>query len=375
MDGNKDDARKCVRIGREALAAGDKVRAHKFLTKARRLDPTLDIDDILSVAGGDGAGVADDTCGASPPPSDVSTNEPERAEDRSPDTSTSASLRSRVRVSAASSNGSSASFTEEQISIVRQIKLKKDYYEILGLERSCTVEDVRKAYRKLSLKVHPDKNKAPGSEEAFKAVSKAFQCLSNDESRKKYDISGSDDNAPVGRYRQAHGNGFNGFYDGDIDADEIFRNFFFGGMQPATTPFGGFHFRTGGMGRNSGHGMQGSSNFNFRALIQILPIIILFLVNLIPSSEPVYSFNRSYPYVHKVLTSRGAPFFVKSEKFEHDYPFQSSERVELENRIEREYVSLLAQNCRVELQRQQWGFQKLTPHCDMLGKFQNGETV
>ncbi|KAK9994674.1 hypothetical protein SO802_024377 [Lithocarpus litseifolius] len=80
-----------------------------------------------------------------------------------------------------SSASASASYTEEQIAIVRQIKKKKDYYEILGVEKSCTVEDVRKAYRKLSLKVHPDKNKAPDAEEAFKAVSKAFQCLSNEE--------------------------------------------------------------------------------------------------------------------------------------------------------------------------------------------------
>lgn len=364
MDGNKDEARKCLRIGKEALDSGDRSRALKFLTKARRLDPTLAIDDLFSSA----AGVADDA-------GDATKNEPEKAGEAASVSSSSATLRARVNSSMPSENGSSEAYTEEQITIIRQIKKKKDYYEILGLERSCTVEDVRKAYRKLSLKVHPDKNKAPGAEEAFKAVSKSFQCLSNEESRKRYDVSGTDDPAPVRRHRQSHAHGFNGFYDADVDAEEIFRNFFFGGMHPATTPFGGFQFRTGGMGGNGGHGMQGSGNFNIRALIQILPIIVLLLFNFLPSSDPLYTFNRSYPYEHKVLTSKGAPFYVKSAKFEQDYPYQSSARAALEMRIEREYVGLLAQNCRLELQRQYWGFQHQKPYCDMLQKFQEGEAA
>ncbi|KAE8729724.1 hypothetical protein F3Y22_tig00003403pilonHSYRG00084 [Hibiscus syriacus] len=55
-----------------------------------------------------------------------------------------------------------AAYTEEQITTVKQIKEKKDYYDILGLEKTCSVEDVRKAYRRLSLKVHPDKTQLRG---------------------------------------------------------------------------------------------------------------------------------------------------------------------------------------------------------------------
>ncbi|GER35356.1 DnaJ-like protein [Striga asiatica] len=51
--------------------------------------------------------------------------------------------------------------------MVRQIRIKKDYYSILGLENNCTVDEIGKAYRKLSLKIHPDKNKAPDFEEAL----------------------------------------------------------------------------------------------------------------------------------------------------------------------------------------------------------------
>jgi DnaJ family protein B protein 12 len=64
---------------------------------------------------------------------------------------------------------------QQRTQIIRSIQSTKDFDQILGLEKGCTEDDVRKAYRKLSLRVHPDKNKAPGAEEAFKAVSKASQ--------------------------------------------------------------------------------------------------------------------------------------------------------------------------------------------------------
>lgn len=368
MDGNKDEALKCLRIGKDALESGDRARALKFLSKARRLDPTLPIDDLISaVAAADGeSGGPDDSAAsadASQPdgPSDGASSRAAAA--------ASSSSRSKARVSSDGSV-SSRDYTEEQVTVVRQIKKQKDYYQILGLEKGCTVEEVRKAYRKLSLKVHPDKNNAPGAEEAFKAVSKAFQCLSDEESRKRYDLVGSDEitvTRPAARHRN---HGFNGFYDEDIDADEIFRNFFFGGGPPVATPFGTFRFRAGGMGAPSAQEMRGSGNPNLRMLIQLLPVIILLLLNFLPSSEPLYSFSRSYPYEHKLETSRGVAYFVKSVKFEEEYPYQSPKRIALEDRVERDYVGILSQNCRVELQRRQWGLSFQTPYCDKLQKFQ-----
>jgi DnaJ family protein B protein 12 len=75
---------------------------------------------------------------------------------------------------------------QQHTEIIRSIQSTKDFDQILGLEKGCTEDDVRKADRKLSLKVHPGKNKAPGAEEAFKAVSKAFQVLRNAELREDY---------------------------------------------------------------------------------------------------------------------------------------------------------------------------------------------
>ncbi len=67
---------------------------------------------------------------------------------------------------------------------------KKDYYDILGLDHSATKEDIKKAYRKLALKYHPDKNKEKGAEEKFKEISEAYAVLYDDEKRKMYDQYG-----------------------------------------------------------------------------------------------------------------------------------------------------------------------------------------
>lgn len=63
-------------------------------------------------------------------------------------------------------------YTKEQEEAVLRIKKCKDYYEILGVSKDSTDSEVKKAYKKLALQMHPDKNKCPGASEAFKAVGK-----------------------------------------------------------------------------------------------------------------------------------------------------------------------------------------------------------
>ncbi|KAL1548098.1 chaperone protein dnaJ 49-like [Salvia divinorum] len=331
MDGNKDEALKCLNIAKNSIQSGDRDRAVKFLKKARRLDPSIQIDEFLS-------NLSDS------PPEEKSPNSPT---DESPPDPSKTAPRRRVPPTARSTSSSStasATYTEEQVTIVRDIKRKKDYYEILGVEKSCTGEDVRKAYRKLSLKVHPDKNTAPGAEEAFKMVSKAFQCLSDDESRKKYDVVGSDE--PVYERRGGGGGhgmrGFNGFYEADVDADEIFRNFFFGGMHPATTGnFGGFAFGPGVRVRTGGVGVDHSPNW-VRTVVQLLPVILILLVNFMPSSEPVYSLSRTHYHDVRFTTPKGVNYFANSGKFEQQ----------------------------VEWQQLHWGYRRETPNCDALRRFE-----
>lgn len=68
----------------------------------------------------------------------------------------------------------------------------KDYYKILGINKDASDDDIKKAYRKLALKYHPDKNKAAGAEERFKEVAEAYEILSNKKKREIYDAQGEE---------------------------------------------------------------------------------------------------------------------------------------------------------------------------------------
>jgi len=68
------------------------------------------------------------------------------------------------------------------------VDFSRDYYEILGLEITATSEDIKKAYKKLAKKYHPDINKSSTSEELFKLISEAYEVLSDETKRTQYDL-------------------------------------------------------------------------------------------------------------------------------------------------------------------------------------------
>jgi molecular chaperone DnaJ len=67
---------------------------------------------------------------------------------------------------------------------------KRDYYEVLGVPRTASKDEIKDAYRKLAMQYHPDRNKAPDAEEKFKEISEAYAVLSDDEKRQQYDMLG-----------------------------------------------------------------------------------------------------------------------------------------------------------------------------------------
>ena len=70
---------------------------------------------------------------------------------------------------------------------------KRDYYEVLGVDRKATKDEIKRAYRKLALKYHPDRNKDDKSAEAkFKEISEAYAVLSDAEKKKQYDMFGAE---------------------------------------------------------------------------------------------------------------------------------------------------------------------------------------
>src|SRR4030043_2195565 len=67
---------------------------------------------------------------------------------------------------------------------------KRNYYEILGVPKYASKDEIKDAYRKLALQYHPDRNKSPEAEEKFKEISEAYAVLSDDEKRRQYDMLG-----------------------------------------------------------------------------------------------------------------------------------------------------------------------------------------
>jgi len=117
--------------------------------------------------------------------------------------------------------------------------MKKDYYEILGVEKTASEPEIKKAYRSLVKKWHPDVNKEKGAEEKFKEIQEAYEVLSTPEKRKQYDQFG----------HQGVGDGMNfqeGYYDmgGFGNLNNIFEELLRGGG----SPFGSF-FSDSGFGQ------------------------------------------------------------------------------------------------------------------------------
>jgi len=139
---------------------------------------------------------------------------------------------------------------------------KRDYYEVLGLSKSASPEEIKKAYRKMALKYHPDKN--PGDDDAehkFKEAAEAYEVLSNPEKKQRYDQFG---HAGVGG---AAGGGFSG---GGMSMEDIFENFgdifgsAFGGG------FGGFGGFSGfGGGRRGGRRTTKGSNLRVKVKLTL----------------------------------------------------------------------------------------------------------
>lgn len=108
---------------------------------------------------------------------------------------------------------------------------KRDYYEVLGLQKGASDEEIKKAFRKMAKQYHPDLH--PGDKEAekkFKEINEAYGVLSDADKKSKYDRFGHAGVDPS--YGAGQGGGFGGFggFQGDIDLGDIFGSFFGGGM-------------------------------------------------------------------------------------------------------------------------------------------------
>ncbi|KAI1899119.1 hypothetical protein AGOR_G00058260 [Albula goreensis] len=139
-----------------------------------------------------------------------------------------------------------------------------DYYDILGVSRNASSDDIKKAYRKQALRWHPDKNpdNKEEAERKFKEIAEAYEVLSDTSKRDAYDRFGKDSMPSSGSSGSSSPGDFPGFTFTFRSPDEVFREFF-GGQDPFASffddfPFGGMH---GGLHGSSGASRLGPSRF------------------------------------------------------------------------------------------------------------------
>ena len=137
---------------------------------------------------------------------------------------------------------------------------KRDYYDILGVAKNASAEEIKKAYRKLAIKFHPDKNPDDKSaEDKFKEGAEAYEVLSNPEKKQRYDQYG---HAGVGG--AAGGGGYGG---GGMNMEDIFSQFgdIFGGGRGGGSPFDSFF----GGGQSRGGGRRVAKGTNLRIKVKL----------------------------------------------------------------------------------------------------------
>ncbi|XP_050312126.1 dnaJ homolog subfamily B member 12 [Anthonomus grandis grandis] len=359
MDSNKDEALKCIEVAQKYIGEKNKEKAKKFLYKAEKLYPTQLAKDLLLQV--------------SIMPDSVETEQPRRRKASLPRDPSPKQLE----------------YTHEQLALVKRIRSCKDYYEILCISKDATDGEIKKSYKKLALQLHPDKNKAPGADEAFKAVGNAVAVLTDIEKRKQYDLYGNDDDR-VSRSRSS-GHYSRGF-EAEVNPEELF-NMFFG------TGFGSnVYVRRGGRWQRQTQSHQHDERRNrenpnngMSAFVQLLPILIAVLLSMASSlfiSDPAYSLsvNTKYPVLRRTFHLQ-VPYYVK-ENFHSEY--QGSVR-RLEQTIEDEYVTNLRHQCYRERSYREASIWKArnfgnddlyhkaqkikTPSCETLEKIQNYGTL
>lgn len=242
----------------------------------------------------------------------------------------------------------------------------KDYYRILGIHREASDEEVKKAYRKMALRFHPDKNSDTNAEEKFKEIGQAYEVLSDKKKRDTFDRYGEEGLKPGGngassRTYSSYGyaNGDSRAFESDITPEEIFNMFFNGGL--ASGGFTSRRWQSSGSQRQRQYASQnshsrsrgpggaegGDVSSGINLLVQLLPVLVLITLSLASywlQADPPYSLHATSKYVFpRKLDAYGIPYFVKDD-FEKQH--RSLDEVKrIETQVFEDYMHELRNRC------------------------------
>ena len=308
---NKGEAERCREMGAEALRLGNLPRAVKLLKKSLSLYPLPGVRPLLNQAetkanqqsqqpqqqqqnsqkSTGGGGMNSNTASSSQTNNNASSSH----------RSTPSPPQSTTTTNTSTTSATGRSHTNDQSDIVEKILRAKAtgrgaHYRVLSVPENADDKALKKAYRKLALKVHPDKNPAPKADEAFKAVGLAYAVLEDSQKRMIYDQSGEEDPDNRGGGGGGGRGGVN-FHGQNVSPDDIF-NMFFGGQMPGgmhtSGGMGGFRVHTANFGGPQGFSFGGGApqrqrrgqprqqqeqeaqqDNPFGMLLQLLPVILM----------------------------------------------------------------------------------------------------
>ncbi|KAI3623494.1 Chaperone protein dnaJ [Malassezia furfur] len=328
-----DDALKALNLARKHDANGNRDAALKWARKSVSIYSTPEATTLVSRL---------ETVGTQGTPS--TKEEPTSAPSETTYTSTT------TKTTTPNSSGTKQEYTQTQIEVVRRVKQAGgDFYSVLQIEKTASETDIKKSYKKLALQLHPDKNRAPGADEAFKLVSKAFTVLSDKDKRAAYDRFGGDPDSRFGAAAaSSSAQAFRGFGGGarmrpgmgaEIDPEDLFNMFFGGGMSGGgfgggnVFTFGGpgirtQYYRPGATRGRPGAGQRQANNQQTSMWFQLLPILVLIafsLLSYIPSlftvQDPEFRWRPTTMHrAHRTTFQRGVSYYVDPVSFaRHPY--------------------------------------------------------
>ncbi|CAL9699285.1 unnamed protein product [Knipowitschia caucasica] len=335
MEVNRDEAERCIAIAARALALDQPEKALRFLEKAQRLFPTEKARALLDLISKNGFRPRQNNH------THFNTrSEPRQRHQKSDETTP-------------EEKATEKSYTGEQVEAVRRVKQCKDFYEILGVQKDASEDELKRSYRKLALKFHPDKNHAPGATEAFKAIGNAYAVLSNSSKRRQYDEFG-EERTHTHTPGTNHSNfGTNSNFEPDISPEDVF-NMFFGGGFPTSNGHAYTHTRT--RYQRPAPRRERQRDGGLALFVQVMPILILVIVSALSQlmgHSPAYSlsYRPSAGYSQKRLTEKlRVPYFV-GEHFSKEW--SGGNLKNLERSVEDDYISNLRNNCWKEKQQKE----------------------
>ncbi|KAI8061195.1 hypothetical protein BC940DRAFT_350098 [Gongronella butleri] len=346
MEVNKDEAERCIGIAQAHLAKGNHAGAVKFVEKSLRLYPTDKAKQMLK------------SLESKPQPAKKHPHTPS-ARSTAPATPTPPPVEKK--------------HTPEQAKAVKTIlACGHDYYKVLSVQKTCSDTEIKKSYRKLALQFHPDKNGAPGADEAFKLISKAFTVLSDPQKRAIHDSSGGDPDSRAGPSASSSSSFYRAqqpYYANEVSPEDLFDMFFGGGggtgmryrRQQPRHPFHPHHPHHPHFNQQR-RAQQNNNNDDLGGLLRLMPLLLLLVVALLSSlmsneQARLYTFERTPTYSQSRTTpNHNIRYYVDPKIFARQTQSVPLRRVE--SQVEQDYYDTITGRCQIEQRQRNFQIQQ-----------------